>query len=42
MARSTLASLITTTRELINDAAGTAQVFSDDTLQRHLDAHPTT
>ena len=39
MARSTLASLITTTRELINDAAGTAQVFSDDTLQRHLDAH---
>lgn len=37
MARSTLTSLITTTRELINDG-GTA-VFSDDVVQRHLDAH---
>lgn len=39
MARSTMATLISHLRELINDPAGTAQVFSDDTLQRHLDAH---
>lgn len=39
MARSTMSSLISTLRELTNDAAGTAQVFTDDTLQRHLDAH---
>ena len=37
MARTTLATLISTLRELVNDPAGTAQVFSDDTLQRHLD-----
>ena len=39
MARATLSSLITALRELVNDPAGTAQVFTDDTLQRHLDAH---
>ena len=39
MARSTLSSLITTLREWVNDPAGTAQVFTDDALQRHLDAH---
>ena len=39
MARTTLSSLLTTLREWINDAAGTAQVFSDDALQRHLDAN---
>jgi hypothetical protein len=39
MARSTLASLITATRELIADSGGTAQIFTDDTVQRHLDAH---
>ena len=39
MARTTLSYLITHIRELINDASGTAQVFSDDAIQRHLDAH---
>ena len=39
MARTTLSYLITHVRELINDPAGTAQVFSDDAIQRHLDAH---
>ena len=39
MARSTMATLISTLRELVNDPAGAAQVFADDTLQRHLDAH---
>ncbi len=39
MARTTLATLISTLRELVNDPAGTAQVFSDDTLQRYLDAY---
>ena len=39
MARTTLSSLLTTLREWINDPAGTAQVFSDDALQRHLDAN---
>lgn len=37
MARTTLSSLITTLRGLINDG-GTA-VFTDDALQRHLDNH---
>jgi hypothetical protein len=37
MARATLSSLITTLRELVDDG-GTPSVFSDDTLQRHLDA----
>ena len=39
MARSTMATLISTLREWVNDAAGTAQVFTDDALQRHLDAN---
>lgn len=41
MARSTLATLISTLREWVNDPSGTAQVFSDDALQRHLDANRT-
>lgn len=39
MARTTMSSLLTTLREWINDPSGTAQVFTDDALQRHLDAH---
>ena len=39
MARTTMSSLLTTLREWINDPSGTAQVFSDDALQRHLDAN---
>ena len=34
-----MSSLLTTLREWINDPSGTAQVFSDDALQRHLDAN---
>ena len=37
MARSTMSSLLTTLREFIND--GGTVVFSDDALQRHLDAN---
>jgi len=39
MARSTMGTVLTDLRNLINDAAGTAQVWTDDQLQFHLDRH---
>ena len=39
MARNTMGTVLADLRNLINDPAGTAQVWTDDQLQYHLDRH---